>query len=263
MPPRWPLTRAALLYCATLAALCGLELLAAATPPADPPFDLATAAAPRIIHHGRFAYAFSPVTGSAVFAVEYLTAADLAGQAPRVNSFRADDQIPEPLRATNADYEASGFDRGHLAAADDHRTPDAKAATFCLSNMTPQEPALNRGLWRKIEATARDLVDDRTDVCLVTIPLADYRRNKPRTIGPRHVFIPTHYAKAALLLRDDKPHAMRAWIVPNAAPPEGATPDDYLVDVDQVEAASQLDLFAILPDDVERRLEATPPARHP
>lgn len=42
-------------------------------------------------------------------------------------------------RATNADYRGSGFDRGHLAAAANHKwSQKAMADTFYLSNVAPQ-----------------------------------------------------------------------------------------------------------------------------
>lgn len=42
-------------------------------------------------------------------------------------------------RATNADYKGSGFDRGHLAAAGNHKwSQKAMEDTFYLSNVAPQ-----------------------------------------------------------------------------------------------------------------------------
>lgn len=42
-------------------------------------------------------------------------------------------------RATNADYRGSGFDRGHLAAAANHKwSQKAMEDTFYLSNVAPQ-----------------------------------------------------------------------------------------------------------------------------
>lgn len=42
-------------------------------------------------------------------------------------------------RATNADYKGSGFDRGHLAAAANHKwSQKAMDDTFYLSNVAPQ-----------------------------------------------------------------------------------------------------------------------------
>ncbi|KAJ7333178.1 hypothetical protein OS493_018354 [Desmophyllum pertusum] len=50
------------------------------------------------------------------------------------------DPSVHPLFATsNDDYRKSGYDRGHLAAAANHRSSqDSMCATFFLSNMSPQ-----------------------------------------------------------------------------------------------------------------------------
>lgn len=42
-------------------------------------------------------------------------------------------------RSTNADYKGSGYDRGHLAAAGNHKYDQKHVEqTFFLSNMAPQ-----------------------------------------------------------------------------------------------------------------------------
>ena len=53
--------------------------------------------------------------------------------------FHEDTSIHEYFRATNKDYKGSGYDRGHLAAAGNHRwSQGAMEQTFTLSNMSPQ-----------------------------------------------------------------------------------------------------------------------------
>ena len=56
--------------------------------------------------------------------------------------------VPARLRSRLAHYKHSGFDRGHLAPAADHRgSRDAVQSTFYLDNMAPQDSMLNRGPW--------------------------------------------------------------------------------------------------------------------
>ncbi|SPJ31799.1 unnamed protein product [Candidatus Protochlamydia amoebophila UWE25] len=46
-------------------------------------------------------------------------------------AFKEDEKIPLHLRATLADYKGSGFDRGHMAPATNHRsTFDIMEDTF-------------------------------------------------------------------------------------------------------------------------------------
>ena len=53
--------------------------------------------------------------------------------------FHEDLSVHEYFRATNKDYKGSTYDRGHLAAAGNHRwSQHAMEQTFTLSNMSPQ-----------------------------------------------------------------------------------------------------------------------------
>lgn len=58
----------------------------------------------------------------------------------RVKSeFFEDNSIHPYFRSTNSDYKFSGYDRGHLAAAGNHRSSqELLDDTFVLSNITPQ-----------------------------------------------------------------------------------------------------------------------------
>jgi endonuclease G len=76
----------------------------------------------------------------------------------RHDNFRPDFRVPPMFRADLADYEASGFDRGHLVpSANQRETEIQNSETFLLSNMSPQAPNFNRGIWRKLEEAVRDL----------------------------------------------------------------------------------------------------------
>lgn len=55
------------------------------------------------------------------------------------SEFKEDTAIHSFFRSTNKDYKFSGYDRGHLAAAANHRlTQNIMDETFFLSNMAPQ-----------------------------------------------------------------------------------------------------------------------------
>ena len=109
-----------------------------------------------------------------------LTPDDLSGNAPRSERFRPDQLLPPSERAELSDYRNSGFDRGHLAPADDFvRSPEAIDATFVLSNMVPQTPSLNRGRWRALESEVQSLATRSQTVWIFTGPIfmsPDFRR---------------------------------------------------------------------------------------
>ena len=63
---------------------------------------------------------------------------------------------PQGGRAEPADYVGSGFDMGHIAPDGDMRwDPDVERKSSMLSNMTPQLPGLNRGLWKLLKTAVR------------------------------------------------------------------------------------------------------------
>lgn len=83
---------------------------------------------------------YDPRTRCALWVVEQLRPERLRGDGDRRScDFREDDSVHAYHRATNADYRGSGFDRGHLAAAANHRwSQKAMEDTFYLSNVAPQ-----------------------------------------------------------------------------------------------------------------------------
>jgi endonuclease G, mitochondrial len=91
-----------------------------------------------------------------------LQASNLAapGTSQRQNNFRVDPDLPSDWSATRPqDYTGSGFDRGHLANSEDRSSsPIDNSATFLMTNMIPQAPDNNRGVWVELENYCRQLV---------------------------------------------------------------------------------------------------------
>lgn len=87
--------------------------------------------------------------------------------------FREDPNIHPYFRSTNQDYKGSGYDRGHLAAAANHRfTQMLMDQTFFLSNMAPQVgKGFNRDKWNELEIEVRKMVKENDNVWVCTGPL--------------------------------------------------------------------------------------------
>lgn len=115
---------------------------------------------------------YDPRTRCALWVVEHLRPDRLHGDGDRsACDFREDDSVHAYHRATNADFRGSGFDRGHLAAAANHRwSQKAIDDTFYLSNVAPQvrsaparrsgPPCGIRGWERLLGPSARGLHPD-------------------------------------------------------------------------------------------------------
>lgn len=83
---------------------------------------------------------YDPRNRTAAWVIEQLNAETLTGSSDRkCCEFKEDDSVHVYHRSTNADYRGTGFDRGHLAAAANHKwSQKAMDDTFYLSNVSPQ-----------------------------------------------------------------------------------------------------------------------------
>ena len=171
--------------------------------------------------------------------------------AKRTNKFRSDPEIPTGS-ATAADYRKSGYDRGHLApAADMAFSGQTMADSFFYSNMSPQKPAFNRGIWKDLEAQVRYFAIAERKIVVVTGPILP--KEPQITIGPNKVTVPTHYYKVIYDLTP--PQKMIAFILPN----EGSNKalQEFAVTVDAVEKVTGLDFFSKVPKEKQERLESS------
>lgn len=71
-------------------------------------------------------------------------------------TFRPDYQIKTKYRSYAKNYSHTGYDRGHNAPnAMFNYDKKLQKETFLMSNISPQKPKLNRGMWGKIERFTR------------------------------------------------------------------------------------------------------------
>ncbi|MEM7477021.1 MAG: DNA/RNA non-specific endonuclease [Planctomycetota bacterium] len=76
----------------------------------------------------------------------------------RLDNFRTDYRIPPMFRPDMVDHKGSGYDRGHLVSSANQRETELQnSETFLLSNMSPQVPMFNRGIWKDLEGEVRRL----------------------------------------------------------------------------------------------------------
>lgn len=82
------------------------------------------------------------------------------GAAKRQDDFSANTSLPSGWYVVqNSSYSGSGFDRGHMCpSADRTSTIEANSATFLMTNMVPQAPRNNQGVWANLEDYTRTLV---------------------------------------------------------------------------------------------------------
>ncbi|MBA3238833.1 MAG: DNA/RNA non-specific endonuclease [Parachlamydiaceae bacterium] len=178
---------------------------------------------------------------------ELLTAECLTGNAKRIHcKFQEDDTIPNIFRATLQDYKGSGFDRGHLAPAANHKRSLLEMnETFLLSNMAPQDPNFNRGYWSKLEKYVRNLTNEWNAIHVYTGPLylptleSDGSKwIKYRVIGENNVSVPTLFFKIVILENAYDEVTTEGYVLPNEPIHSQKPINDFITTVEWTEKAS-------------------------
>jgi len=177
-----------------------------------------------------------------------------SGTIERTDDFRADTFIASGS-ASPSDYRGSGFDRGHLAPAGDMKWDHlAMSQSFLMSNMSPQVPAFNRGIWRKLETQVRNWSLEKDSLYVITGPLFS---PSDSLIGENGVGVPAYYFKVLVDLSPPE-HDMIAFLLPNTRSSEELL--NFAIPVDSLEQISGYDFFGEAPDQdviewLERRIE--------
>ena len=188
-----------------------------------------------------------------------LTAKNLQGTAERSDDFRPDPDLPVGNSAELSDYRGSGYDKGHLVpAADMVQSQEVMSESFLLSNMAPQVPNLNRGIWLRLEEKVRKWAQRKGDVYIIAGSIFLDRQPKTKEIDywwTGNVAVPSYFFKIIAHRKNDGVEVI-AFIMANEKHRRGATVSDYLVAVDEVERLTGLDFFAQLPDPLEALIEA-------
>lgn len=190
-----------------------------------------------------------------------LTREEMQGTNPREDNFARDPKARGP-QADRDDYRNSGWDRGHMASAGDMKW-DTKAMddTYYFTNICPQNHELNTGDWRILEEKCRYWAKKYGSVYIVCGPIIT--DNVHGRLGANKVVIPDKFFKV-LLTKKNGEWQGTGFIFHNppkrdsrisGKPPVNLPLQSYLVTIDEVEEATGLDFFHLLPDSVENKVE--------
>lgn len=209
--------------------------------------------ADRILSREGYVAGYSTRHRQSRWVIYELTSDDLAGKrVARTNKFTADRDVPG-VPVTPEDYKSSGFDRGHLApAADMAYSERTMKESFLMSNMSPQRPEFNRGVWKDLESQIRTFAAAEKDIYVVTGPVLP--EIPAWTIGAqRDITVPGYFYK--VVYDRTPPEKMIAFLLPNAGSSRRLA--DFAVTVDTVEAVTGLDFFSEIPREKQEKLEST------
>ena len=208
----------------------------------------------KIINHAGYSFVYSEEHEQAKWVAYVLNNKELDGTFGRSDNFREDSSVYSGS-ASNLDYAKSGYDRGHLAPAADMKWSEkAMSESFYYSNMSPQLPAFNRGIWKILEEKLRDWALENDSILIVTGPILPSKNQKKlATIGPNSVTVPAYYYKAILDFKKEKSKSI-AFVLPNKG--SKLPLKSFVVTIDSLEKLSKIDFFYKLDDKLETKVES-------
>ena len=204
----------------------------------------------QIIVHTGFTVSYNDTHEQANWVAYQLTSNKLNGSAQRKNNFLKDPKI-RTGSALSSDYTNSGYDRGHLApAADMTWSQTVMRESFYMSNISPQQPGFNRGIWKKLESYVRQWAHDNESIYIATGGVLSQTSGK---IGSSGVSIPNYFYKVILDYTEPEIKGI-GFILSNQSSKRSV--QSYAVTIDEVEKITGIDFFYNLPDNIEEKIEA-------
>ncbi len=192
-----------------------------------------------VIFHTAFSLLYSEKHEQAFWVAYQLLGENTVKSLERSNRFLTDPKI-KTGSATTQDYLKSGYDRGHLApAADFGWSLDAMNESFYYSNMSPQVPSFNRGIWKKLETQVRNWASIDSCLYIITGPIL---HDTLKSIGPNKVSVPECYYKVVVAY-GKHPKGI-AFIISNEV--SGANLKEFAVTIDCVQNRTGINFFPTL-----------------
>jgi endonuclease G len=202
---------------------------------------------PIILKHTHYKVCYQNEGKIAVFTAHLLNRRLMSGNTKRTNNYRSNPQLTNPVGS--GDYARTGFDRGHLVPAADMKiNRQAMSETFFMSNMAPQRPGFNRGVWQSIEKAVRRAIQKNGEALVITAPVL--RPGLPQLASK--VAIPEWFYK---ILYWPQQKVAIGFLIQNKGH-SGQNYRDFQVTVDEIEAMTGLDFFSQLPDNLEDAMES-------
>jgi len=167
----------------------------------------------------------------------------------RTNNFISDPLLNKKIAIGPSEYIKSGYDKGHMTPADDMAfSLESMKESFYMTNMCPQKPEFNRGIWKILENYIREICLQYDSVCIITGPIITDNMN---TIG-NNVGIPNHFFKVIYIYKletsvgfffENEKYTSQKNIHPFVLMRQ------YQTTVDEIEELSGLNFFIGLPKD--------------
>jgi len=218
-----------------------------------------------LVKHAALTLAYAEKFEQARWVAHIILPDIMTGGIFRTNDFRVDEKVKSGsaeeadyfLKTIKADstveYDAFGYDRGHLAPSADFRwSRIALSESYYYSNMSPQLADFNRGAWGDLEDAIRGYIYSHTQSKLYVVTGPVLSDDLPViTRGKNKVSIPKQYFKVVM---DPDGKKGIAFLMPNRMINEPLK--SFATSIDEVEKLTGLDFFNKMPDAVQTQIES-------
>ena len=211
-----------------------------------------------VLDRGEFKIGWSPKLRHPVWCAYHVVrdARYPSGKRPNFNRDRAVSSAPFPSA-----YARSGYDRGHMVpnyAIVTRYGEEEQRKTFLMSNIAPQTPALNRGVWRNLEHRIADLWTAKYGEIWVIVGCISPRGNF-ETVSGTDIDVPEKFYQLVVAQEGLNIRAFAVLLEQTA--PWNTYAARHLVTIDELEKLSGLDFLPDLPSFIQTPLEAELPTR--
>jgi len=206
----------------------------------------------------QYVLSFNNSKGGPNWVAWHLQASDIGSFAR--GDFKVDNTLPSGFKhIKKADYNNSGFDRGHICNSKDRTNSRANNdATFLMTNILPQRPDNNQGPWVRLETFERSLAIAGNELYIYAgafgenATIAGGKVNVPKTFWKVMVVLPRGNNDLSRINADTRAIAV---CMPNRQGIRNRNWRTFVTSIRNVEAATGYDFLSPLSASIEDAIE--------
>lgn len=175
-------------------------------------------------------------------------------------NFMQEPLLPEGYyRVTHNDYTNSGYDRGHMVRSEERtKTAEDNKSTFYTTNILPQMPDLNQGVWLNLEYYCEDLCKQNNKELFVIAGGIFRTKNKLKGV----VTVPDSCFKIVIILDKDQglnnitsETPVIAVVMPNIAGIRNDKWDKYKTTIRRIEGSTGYNFLSRVKQSIQDVIE--------
>ncbi len=204
----------------------------------------------QVVYHEKYSFSYSEKDEQSEWVAYKLFKNSINNSVKRKNNFREDQKVITGSSILN-DYKNSGYDKGHLVPAKTMSfSEETMSESFYMSNMSPQKPSFNRGVWKRLEEKVRSWISISDSLYVITGPILN---NPIERIGENRVAVPNFYYKSIIRFKNNKFFGI-GFLLKNEK--SNKKPYNFSVSIDSIEKVTGLNFFYQLDSLTQNRIES-------